>query len=104
SLKNTLLKNQVFKSVTVGDSGKADINITIQFVRTYHQPDPQKYTFDVVMKAEDKDSEILKRYHIESEEIFMVAYFDNATDAMNKASIKLIDAIIKDLMPWLENG
>ncbi|QKQ25625.1 hypothetical protein [Candidatus Reidiella endopervernicosa] len=103
SLKNALINNHAYKNVAIGNTGNADANITIEFIRTHHQPDPHVYTFDVAMKATNSKSSITKRYHIKSEDTFLGAYFDNTTDAMNKASSKLISAIIDDLKPWISN-
>ncbi len=73
----------------------------VKFLNTYHYPDPQRYIFDVAVQFIHSDQQLEKSYHIESEESILGAYFDNSTDAMNKASLKLIKAIINDLDPWL---
>ncbi len=102
SLSSELVRHGIFRSVITGpgDESATDVQISIVFISTYHNPDLQEYVLDVGVRMHASNAMSASRYHIRSSE--GDSLWSKMNTSGNEGKSKAADKLMKLLIPAIE--
>lgn len=105
SLRAELVRLGIVKSASADSAGDKDLKIQVVFAQTYHNPNFQRYTLDVVAEMTGGKEPALRQYRVISSEKDSTweKWNTNAYEGKAKAARLLMEKLIPDIESYISS-